>query len=244
MNMIFETQKTIRVADADVEERWRQDAIFVEMQETASMHDLGTDRDYSALREKGLAWILSRVEVNMQRYPKIGETARIITWPGVERMGICPRYFDFYVGEEKVGHASTIWALMDISQRKMITPKDACVRMDYDADAPKYPFPRSIKHMNDAEKRSVSYIPKYTDIDSNGHFNNTRYVAFVTDQFDVEKHRKMDIENISINYSKEIVAGENISVDIYERDNANTVFGYSGEKLCFAAEIIWREKAQ
>ena len=52
----------------------------------------------------------------------------------------------------------------------------------------------------------------YSDIDANRHLNNSKYVDFIMDCFSLNDHEKYSITSIEVNYSKEALPGDSITI--------------------------------
>lgn len=98
------------------------------MQDIAGRHadDLGIGMEF--LQSKGLAWVLVRTRVRLERYPCNGELVRIQTWPyGWRRlMAIREFSFDREASDSPCGAATTAWVLFDISRWRPVRPRDRC----------------------------------------------------------------------------------------------------------------------
>ena len=83
----------------------------------------------------------------------------------------------------------------------------------------------------------------YSDMDANGHMNNSRYAAFIMD-FLPEELQKKEIDVFKINFAKEARKGDIISiyagVPEAETENKITVVGKSGEHVCFESELTFK----
>ena len=95
MLKVYKEEMTLRTSQCDLNGQWRPSAIMETMQELAGIHSelLGVGRN--ALIEQGVVWVLTRVEVVMDRYPKIGEHLSLETFPMPVRRWFFPRYFVF-----------------------------------------------------------------------------------------------------------------------------------------------------
>ena len=84
-------------------ERADEAELFHCMQEAA-----GEDADrrgggMDALFAKGLAWVLLWQRLDIVRRPAAGEQLRIVTLPGKGRLGLYPRRFELWSGDERIG---------------------------------------------------------------------------------------------------------------------------------------------
>lgn len=50
-----------------------------------------------------------------------------------------------------------------------------------------------------------------SDIDVNGHLNNSKYVDFIVDCFSIEQYRSCRVKSIQVNYVQEALPGDTIS---------------------------------
>ena len=119
----YREEMRIQTCHCDLTGQWRPSAILEAMQETAGVHSelLGVGRN--ALIQKGVVWVLTRLEVVMDRYPKIAETISIETFPMPVRRWFFPRYFIFRdASGAEIGRAGSLWVLLDIHTRKMTKP--------------------------------------------------------------------------------------------------------------------------
>ena len=77
----------------DVSARMKPSAVLELMQEMAGAHAEKLNVGRSRLLPMNLAWVLTRVEVRMDRYPLSGETITVETFPMPNRRVFFPRYF-------------------------------------------------------------------------------------------------------------------------------------------------------
>ena len=119
-------EKTLLLSrDCDLGCLWRPSAILTAMQETAGMHShiLGCGRE--TLVQKGVVWVLTRCEVQMEKEARMGSRLSIETFPMPLRRWFFPRYFVFRdEAGAQVGAAGTLWVLFDLEKRCMVAPGD------------------------------------------------------------------------------------------------------------------------
>ena len=75
----YKEETLLRTCNCDFTGQWRPSAILETMQEVAGTHSelIGVGRN--ALIEQDLVWVLTRVEVVMNRYPKVTDTCLLYT---------------------------------------------------------------------------------------------------------------------------------------------------------------------
>ena len=153
-------------------------------------------------------WVLSRTELVMDRYPALGETIRAQTFPTPNKRWFFPRYFLFYDEKDRViGKAGTLWLLMDFAERKMAISQGVLGRLPDNADiTPPLGMPGNIPLL-EGDPLPLTREPAYTDIDINGHVNNTRYADWLCDALGLEVMREYEIARLVIHYTREMLPG-------------------------------------
>jgi len=208
----YQESYLLRTKDCDVNGEWRFSAILEALQETAGGHcdRLGCGRN--DLRQKGLAWVLVRSEVQMDRYPGIGDQVSVETFPMPVRHRLFPRYFIIRDVDEKIiGKASTLWALMDLQTRKTAAPDPAASLMPDNSDLKTpLPLPKPIVPLADSRQIEKTYMPVYTDLDANGHMNNAKYADLLCNLLGTGILKMMQIQSMTMNYNAEILPDQHI----------------------------------
>ena len=162
--------------------------------------------------EKGILWVISRCNVEISRLPNYQEEVICKTYPGPDKLNmIFPRYFQI---EDNKGNVliklSSIWALIDKEKRTAIASSTIASRCIGESHEGELPLPTKIdeietKHM---ENRTIHY----SDVDLNGHLNNTKYIELFLDLHDSQFYKEHPIKKLTLNYLKEIKEGEQVSI--------------------------------
>lgn len=117
MLKIYKEDFTVRSYQTDLNARMKPSAILEVMQEAAGQHSERLGLGRSALLAKNTAWVLTRVEVDMDRYPAFEETFSVETFPMPVRRCFFPRYFIFRDSNGiEIGRAATLWVLLEIGR--------------------------------------------------------------------------------------------------------------------------------
>lgn len=239
---------TLRAADVDLYGRWRPGAIFTAMQEIAITHadKLGCGRD--PMLERGMFWAIFRTQLKMEAYPLMGDEIIMTTWPGKSNRGFFPRYHTFAGPDGTIyGAASSIWLIVDKDARSMIMQPELPVPMpDTSAFIPPLPYPERTASL-DGEERIIDFIPVYTDLDVNQHVNNARYVDWVTNALPFALVKTYSMNNIVINYLKEIRPEQPMRLSVVTKENAFAMVAEDAEsgQPCFESSgllVPWTAK--
>ena len=210
MENVLTQTLSLKSRDCDFTGRWKPSEIFTAMQELASEHAAILGAGYSVLRSVNLAFALTRSELHMDRYPRIGEKVVCHTWPAPVMKWMFPRYFVFETESgEQLGYAGTIWVLMDLTERKMVTPAALPSPIPTSDRKPPLRMPGKAAGLTGEGVRR-DYLPGYSELDINGHVNNTRYVSWMCDALGVELLTEKCVKSLIVNYSHELLPGQEI----------------------------------
>ncbi len=228
--------QTFRIASyqADVSARIKPSAILEIMQEMAGAHAelLGVGR--TALLPRSLAWVLTRVEVRMDRYPLSGEDITVETFPMPNRRVFFPRYFVFRDAQgQQIGCAGTLWVVLDINTRKMANAGEIAPLLPDNSDltAP-MGMPATVEEIA-ADAEEAFRLPVYTDLDMNGHVNNTRYLDWCCNALGIETMRSCEIRRFAVNYNQEILPGQEVHTVLRRQGDEFSFSGFEGDKRHF-----------
>ncbi len=202
---ILEKTIRLRVSECDMNNLWRPGAMMTEMQETAGEHSAAMGCGRNALLEKGLAWVVARMAFRVERYPAWGETVTLRTFHRPHRHRFFPRYFEILDGEgAAIARASSLWLLMDLETRQSVDANRLDRPLTDNSDlAEPMPLPGGIPRLEAAEE-IIPRRAEYTDLDANGHVNNTKYVDWLCNTLGVETLSAHPIETLTIHFNSEI----------------------------------------
>jgi len=202
----FEKTFPLRISECDVNNLWRPDAILVEMQEIAGDHCSSMDAGRDTLLAHGVVWVLSRLHLQMNRYPATGETITLRTFHRPVRHRFFPRYFVITdASGETIGAASSLWLLMDFETRQSVSADRLPIPLLDNSDAPEpLPLPGAISAL-ETPATEIAYEPLFTDLDPNGHVNNTKYADFLVNALGIETMRSHVIRDLTIHYNHELL---------------------------------------
>ena len=194
---------------------WRPSAILSALQDAASAHVdvLGSGR--TLLVQEGVVWVLSRLELQMDRYPAAGETVEIETFPLPNRRWFFPRSFILRDGDgRQIGCAATLWVLMDLNTRRMAAPGSVAERLLDNSDLVAPLAAPAAPARLEGESATFTRLPAYTDLDVNGHVNNTRYADWLCDALGIDLMRDHCLRNLRINFAAEILPGQEMTLNL------------------------------
>ena len=179
------------------------------IQEVAGKHFEQLSMDYDSLESRGLFWAITRHKVQITRIPRHGETIRVETWPMPTTRVAYPRSVVAYDEEGKECFRSiSLWVLMDLDTRNMILPGKSGISVVGTLRGTELAAPNSLvpKSLNVSRSRTVCF----TDLDRNGHMNNTRYLDWIDDLLPSAFHRQHEIREFTVCYLSEAREGQEL----------------------------------
>lgn len=209
MEPIF--QKDFEITDNCVDRygRLKSSMILFYAQEIAGMHCTELALDYETLAKRRLFWAVTRHKVQVTRLPRIGETIHIETWPMPTTRVAFPRSVVAYdrAGQE-LFRAISLWVLMDLDTRRMILPGKSGITVAGTLRGNELAVPSGVisRELVQTRDRTVCF----TDLDRNGHMNNTRYMDWMDDLFSSDFHAGRSLREMTICYNAEAVEGQRL----------------------------------
>ena len=244
MEPIF--QKDFEITDNCVDRygRLKPSMILFYAQEIAGMHCTELALDYETLAKRRLFWAVTRHKVQVTRLPRIGETIHIETWPMPTTRVAYPRSMVAYDAKgNECFRSISLWVLMDLDTRNMILPGKSGISVVGTIRGTELPSPNGLiaKPLGSLARRSVCF----TDLDRNGHMNNTRYLNWVSDLLPSAFHQEHEVKEFTICYHAEAREGQllDLSWDFPQEDclqvDARRADSDQGERV-FSARLLYR----
>lgn len=247
MEPIF--QKDFELTDIYVDRygRLKPSAILLLAQEVAGMHCTELSVDSDILAKQHLFWAVSRHRVQITRLPRIGETIHVETWPMPTTRVAYPR--SMVACDEKGNEcfrSVSLWVLMDLDTRNMILPGKSGIIVSGTVRGGELAIPGGLipKPLGSRQKRTVCF----TDLDRNGHMNNTRYLDWIDDLLPSSYHRSRELKEMTICYLSEAREGQTLDLqwDLLP-ENALQVDGHRAEDdaghRVFSARLIYENES-
>ena len=217
MQPIYQQKFHITDAAVDCFGRLKPSMLLFYVQEVAGIHAASLGAGFDALMEKNLFWAILRTHVQISRMPRSGETIRLETWPMPTSRVAYPRSVVAYdEQEQEVFRAISLWCLMDTKSRSMVLPGKSGVMVEGTLRGNELAVPGalSIKGLENSVARPV----RFSDLDRNGHMNNTRYMEWMSDLLPAAFHRCHTLKDFTIFYHSEAMEGEMLDVQYQMKD--------------------------
>ncbi len=240
----YSEKRIVSSYEANANHNLRPAALMDMMQEAAGRDASTLGFGYEEMISANAAWVLSRMKIVFNKYPKWRDEVVLKTWhKGANRIF----YLRDFILEDKEGNplacATTSWLIIDISSRRMVRNSTLAENFDNTAlgdaiadQAEKVSLPK------DAEPEHVTtHKVVWSDIDTNGHVNNVKYAVWAMDIVDYADASSRPLKEMLINFDAEVLPGQEVELyRIRVEENDKLVYYVQGkvaEKVCFSIKL-------
>ena len=245
MTKIIPTEYTlpIKVASYDVgaNNTMRLSAVLRYQQEAGEQHLVGAGLGWQDMLKMGMVFVTSRWHTLIHRLPAMEEQVTLTTWHR-NRKG--PRFFRCYEWRDAAGNLLVEgvmqFALVSVTEHRLLRGDEFMERA---------PLPDAQRNVScgDPARFPVSrvepvgeYRVRWSDIDRNGHLNNTHYADLMLDGLSAERLAGQPAE-VDLHFAGECVMGDTLTLSACEAEGVTTVTGDTDRGRSFAARIRWED---
>lgn len=196
--------------------------------EIATAHANALGIGNPSMAHLGAGWVLSRLTLEMTRYPACNTSYTISTW--VENWN---RHFstrDFSIEDEEgnvLGYARSVWMVLDMNTHDnfglshLSLPEDAIT----DNECPIAPQAKHVEIMPcdtpadnvparalKANSPDAEYTFKYNDIDFYRHVNTVRYITILLNQYTLADFDRNYVKRLELSFLHEGSFGDTVSI--------------------------------
>ena len=243
MDKTFSKDYTITCYEADANQLMRPTAMLDLMQEAANVNATTLGFGYDEMISSNTAWVLSRINVKFINTPKWRDEVNLKTWhKGVSKLF----YLRDFILSDKEGNpmilATTSWLIIDMNTRRLVRNSDLALS-DTAMDAIATPADKVVVPV-DIEPELVRKHPvTWSEIDSNGHVNNVKYVVWAIDAIEQETIKEKPLKELLVNYDAEVMPGDTVKIfRIKQESEEGTIYyitGKVGDKQNFSVKLVF-----
>lgn len=217
---MFWFESKVRYSEVDCNKQMTLSSILNYFQDCSIFHSEAIGQGITQMEEQKRAWMLSSWQVEVKRYPELGEQIRIYTW-AYDFKGFYG-YRNFKIEDEAgevVAYANSIWIYIDIRTGcPCRIPQEIA-----DAYTMEPPFEmeqtgRKVAVMEEMEQKEPFVIRKF-HIDTNMHVNNEKYVLMAQEYL----RQEQQIGRMRAEYRKQAVLGDLIYPKVKETEQKTVV---------------------
>ncbi len=190
---------------------------------------------------KDYGWVVAKQSLHLDEPICYGEEIELSTLPADGTFVSFPRYYFIKKNEKVIGYCSSLWTLIDLHKRCIVLPKRVGI------DVPKFdhnitlPSPDSIDidvPLNYMETRQV----RYSDVDTNQHMNNAKYIQWAMDLIDFDIHKENFLSEMTIQYQKEIKPLTQVQLFLGKKDQSYIVQGKDELNDYFLIQLTFSQR--
>ena len=223
----------VKTYDVGPNSKLKLSALLRVCQEVSERHLESVNMGYTAMKEKGLVFLIISNAARICRLPFLGEELQIRTHPR-GTMGVqFYRDYEFWSGEELLIRVMQTSVSVDPVEHKILRPKVFLSQGVF--------FDEKVPREEKIDKITPQELPqlgvreiRYSDVDYNHHLNNTIYGDIAMD-FLPEALREKQFAYEQIDYVSEALLGETLRICGREFDGGYLVQGYHERGLSFSA---------
>lgn len=215
--MIFSDKTIIFGQDVDMNGLLRPSVLLAKLEDAGAKQMVESPPSNDDLRERGMAFVISRLQLRIYRSLCEDELADARTFPTDSHGFAYNRCYQMYVGDELVAEAYAVWALLNFNEHRLVRVGET-EPLGGEPEPPislgmpmREPFPQA-----DAFETLGTREVYFSDVDVNGHLNNTKYLNWLCDYVPDIRHKALRTANIS--FVSEAPLGERLAVLRVEQD--------------------------
>ena len=243
MSKTFSKDYTITCYEADANKLMRPTAMLDIMQEAANVNATTLGFGYDEMISNNTAWVLSRINVKFINTPKWRDEVNLKTWhKGISKLF----YLRDFILSDKEGSpmilATTSWLIIDMNTRRLVRNSDLALS-DTAMDAIATPADKVVIPV-DIEPELVRKHPvTWSEIDTNGHVNNVKYVVWAIDAVEQETIKEKPLKELLVNYDAEVMPGDLVKIyrmkQVTDEGTAYYIIGKVGDKQNFSVKLVF-----
>ncbi|MCI9049379.1 MAG: hypothetical protein HFF37_03150 [Coprobacillus sp.] len=240
-NMITSQIKKIEVCDADYMGEYKLYHLFNHFTNIATENAMKINMwNKDMFYQYG--WVIAKQTLTLHQPIKIDDVLELSTVIAKGSFVAFPRYYFIKKDGKEIGRCSSIWTLIDIKKRRIVSPKKIGINIPEVQHYFHLDTPKTISldlPLHCVMKRQVLY----SDIDTNQHMNNARYIEWALDTIDYQVYKKYFIKELSIHYKKEIRPLEFVKLYLGQDENRYIIEGQNeNQESCFIIEIYFDKR--
>ncbi len=222
-------------------------SIFNFLNEIAWEHAQKLNWGFDALKNHHLFWVLSRISLQIEKYPKWQEKFTLHTWPrGTDGMYAYREFRGESSTGETIFRASSAWLILDLDTKRIFRLGNLRDEFPNLTDEMDIERPEKIKLQGHSSELSFEPV-HFTDIDVNQHFNSVRFVERALNRIGIDFLNQHEAQQMEVNYLKEGLPEDRLAVsrtNITDSEDLITLVRESDEADLCAIRIKWRQRSE
>jgi len=168
---------------------------------------------FNNLKDQKLFWVLSRLTVEIYKPLTWNQEAEVETWPkSVDGLLYSRDFIARDMEHNIIARATSSWLAIDTASKKPKTIEGIQAEMFVHLHDKHGLNETPEKLPGTPEGEAFNVQSQYFDYDLNRHVTSTRYIDWMIDTFSVDFHKKHYPRKLSINFMKETLPGDSLTI--------------------------------
>ncbi len=221
MESIYKETQFLSAGEANAEQEMSLPILVSKLIDIATTHANSLGIGNPSMLDMHAGWVLSRLTVEMDSYPKVNDDYIIATWIESFNRHFSERAFSISSPDGKIyGYARSVWMVMDTIDHTNVGLAHLTLPENMISGF-KPPIARQAKHTQIVESCDPSngvgklvatspgfdYRFKYCDLDSYRHVNTVRYVTLLLNRFSLEEFDSSFVKRLELSFLHEAKYG-------------------------------------
>ncbi|MGL4572697.1 MAG: acyl-[acyl-carrier-protein] thioesterase [Clostridium sp.] len=248
MNKGYTKQYEVMYRDSDYKLRCKLASMIDLFCDVGTIHaeSVGDTIDFQLTH--GCTWVFYKYDIKVYKYPKYREKINVTTIPvGFKKFYAFRKYLIKNEEGELLAEGLALFFLINIEKRRPARIlKEQYEMYDVDGDMDKALDMDKIEKI-EKEDYYKDFQIRYSDIDSNTHVNNVKYVEWAIESVPVDIIKDYEMKRIKIVFEKETTYGDmvHVSAEVREEENGlvtlHKITNRDGEELTLL-EAHWEKE--
>lgn len=234
---------TVRSYHTDLHCRLTVHKLCSFFQDIAGNHTVACGVGWEVMQEQQVFWVLSRLKINVLKYPVWRDQIKITTW-SMGSNGLFA-YRNFLVEDENgktLVEAVSMWLMVNTETRRLVRPDEymrdfpLCAEQLFEVE------PEKITRLKDVVYFEAAKV-LFTETDMNLHMNNVSYIERIVNSYNFDFLMEHQIEEFTINFLKEALPGDFLRVGksvVSENEMLNNLVREDGTEMV-RTQIKWKK---
>lgn len=184
------------------------------------------------LQESKQMWVLSRLEIKVERFPVWGESLRLFTGGrGSDKLFAFREFLIWDSQETVLVRGMSSWLLLHTESKRIQKPEAVLPPEIFDPTKKPAWQPAKIAVLG-LPIAAEELIVRFSDLDLNFHVNNTSYIRWVENMLFDQGIRP---GSMVVNFLAECVVGDRVLLQLFQNGEQYTIEGRVGDKPVFTA---------
>ena len=202
----------VRSYETDPQGRLQVPILCQLLQEAATGHAAILGVAVEKLIENGVAWVLSRLHLEMERWPAADEEIIVETWPEAASRLFTERRFEVLdASTHRLGSASTLWLVLDLRRRRPVRLPTFVIERLHEHEIGSEPAKFGDLVVPDPIEHELGFTVRRSDLDLADHVNNTSYVAWAIEAVPNKVWSNAELADLDFHFLSECHHGQTVA---------------------------------